>query len=367
VATRDGHNRIDDSGLAIARSRKRWVMPLHKHPVTPASRIQDAENVSFDRVRRRAYLCDKHDGRRFWPAMLTENERDIVKKWNDFSARPRENIVGFRADLEQFCVEMGFSENLPAVGALHKSVELRDGLHADVAVPKGHGPHPVVVFLHGGGWMAGSLTTHRRLGMQFAERGYLTINVDYRLAPEHPFPAGFDDCVFAAQWAAENVQRWNGDASRIALAGDSAGANLAAATLVALRGEARAPRFRAGILIYGVFDFPATIERSPNRNAIERMARGYLGAQYPAALKDPRVSPLRGIASGALPPCFVICGTADPLLAESRSIAARLKEVSIPYELHEIQEMPHAFMMIGALAGCAEGHRLMFDFMARQL
>jgi acetyl esterase len=299
--------------------------------------------------------------------MLTLNERDIIKKWNDFSARPRENITGFRADLEQFCAEMGLNENLPATGALHKNVELRDGLRADIAVPKGNGPYPVVVLLHGGGWMAGSLTTHRKLGMQFAEQGYLTINVDYRLAPEHPFPAGFDDCVFAAQWAVENVQRWNGDPSRVAIAGDSAGANLAAATLVALGGERRAPRFRAGVLIYGVFDFPATMERSPNRNAIERMARGYLGAQYPAALKDPRVSPLRAIAPGMLPPCFVICGTADALLPESRSIAVALKEAHIPYELHEINEMPHAFMMIGALSGCGEGHRLMFDFIARQL
>lgn len=307
------------------------------------------------------------DQRRCSAAVLTEHERDLIGKWNDFSARPRDNIAGFRADLEQFCLEMGLNENLPAIGALHKNVELRDGLRADIAVPKGNGLHPVVVFLHGGGWMAGSLTTHRKLGMQFAEQGYLTINVDYRLAPEHPFPAGFDDCVFAAKWTAENIRRWNGDSSRMAMAGDSAGANLAAATLVALRGDPRSPRFRAGVLIYGVFDFPATIERSPNRNAIERMARGYLGAQYPATLKDPRVSPLTAIGPDALPPCFVICGTADALLPESRSIVGALKMAGIPYELHEIEEMPHAFMMIGALSGCKEGHRLMFDFMARHV
>jgi acetyl esterase len=301
------------------------------------------------------------------PAILTERERDIIRKWNDFSARPRENIVGFRNDLEQFCAEMSLNENLPEIGALHKNVTLRDGLNADIAVPKGNGPHPVVVFLRGGGWMAGSLTTHRRLAMQFAQRGYLTINVDYRLAPEHSFPAGFDDCVFAAKWAAEHARHLNGDVSRMAIAGDSAGGNLAAATLVALRSDPRAPKFRAGILIYGVFDFPGTIERSPNRNAIERMARGYLGTQYPAALKDPRVSPLAAVAQGAVPPCFVICGTADALLPESRSIAAALKEARIPYELHEVEDMPHAFMMIGALSGCGEGHRLMFHFMRRHV
>jgi len=218
--------------------------------------------------------------------MLNELERGIIKKWNDFTSRPRNNITGFREDLEKFCVEMGLNDDLPVIGALHENVELRGGLLADVAVPKGNGPHPVTVFIHGGGWMAGSLATHRKLGMQFAEHGYLTINVDYRLAPEHPFPAGFDDCVFAAKWAAENARRWNGDSSRMTIAGDSAGANLAAATLVALSGDPRAPKFRAGALIYGVFDFPAAIERSPNRAAIEGMARGYLGAQYPAALND---------------------------------------------------------------------------------
>jgi acetyl esterase len=299
--------------------------------------------------------------------MLTDRERDVIKKWVDFTARPRDNVTAFRDDLEKFCVEMGLNDDLPAIGALHENLELRSGLLADVAVPKGNGPHPVTVFLHGGGWMAGSLRSHRKLAMQFAEQGYLTINVDYRLAPEHRFPAGFDDCVFAAKWTSENARSWNGDSSRMAIAGDSAGGNLAAATLAALSGDKGGPKFRAGALIYGVFDFAATIERSPNRIAIEAMARNYLGAQYPAALKDPRVSPLRAIKPGALPPCFVICGTADALLPESRSIAAALKEAGTPCESHEIEDMPHAFMMIGALSACGEGHRLMFDFLRRHV
>jgi hypothetical protein len=120
------------------------------------------------------------------------------------------------------CVEMGVNSGLPSIGALYENVELRAGLHADVAVPNGDGPHPVVVYLHGGGWMAGSPTTHRKLGMQFAEQGYVTVNVSYRLAPENPFPDGFDDCVFAAKWARDNVHRWNGDPSRMAMGPRSA-------------------------------------------------------------------------------------------------------------------------------------------------
>ena len=215
--------------------------------------------------------------------------------------------------------------------------------------------------------MAGSSRTHRKLGMQFAEQGYLTVNLDYRLAPENGFPAGFEDCLFAAKWMGDNVQRWNGDPSRPAIAGDSAGANLAAAVLVELGSTQSTPKFRAAALIYGVFDFADAIERTPNRKAIEGMARGYLGAHYPAALKDPRVSPLRAIKHGILPPSFVICGTADALLPESLSLTAALKEAGIPYELHEIEEMPHAFMMIDALSACREGHRLMFNFLKRHV
>ena len=120
--------------------------------------------------------------------MLIEQERAIIEQWNDFAAQPRDNITKFRDDLEKFCVEMGLHSGLPSIGALYENVELRAGLRADVAVPKGKGPHPVVVFLHGGGWMVGSPTTHRKLGMQFAEQGYVTINVGYRLGPRKSFP-----------------------------------------------------------------------------------------------------------------------------------------------------------------------------------
>jgi len=299
--------------------------------------------------------------------MMTQREQALIKRWNEFATRPRGDIFKFRSDLESFCVELGLNANLPEIGAFHEKVELRGGLNADVAVPKGNGSHPVAVFIHGGGWMAGSVQTHRKLGMRFAEQGYLTVNVDYRLAPENPFPAGFDDCVFAAKWAAENAHRWNGDPSRMVMGGDSAGANLAAAGLVALAGDSRAVKFRAAALIYGVYDFPSMIDRAPNPAPAQAMARGYLGPNYPAALKDPRVSPLRGIKTGTLPPSFVICGTADLLLPESRSIVAALRETGTPYEAHEIDEMPHAFMMMEELSACREGHRLMFDFLRRHV
>lgn len=299
--------------------------------------------------------------------MLTEHERALIRRWNEFSSRPRSDVRGFREDLDSFVEEMRLNAVLPPIGALHDEVELREGLRADVAVPAAPGPYPVMILIHGGGWIAGSPKTHRKLGAQFAAQGYLTINVDYRLAPENPFPAGYDDCVFAARWAAENAGRWNGDASRMAMAGDSAGGNLTAAAMLALASDPQVPRLRAGVLIYGVFDFAELIERSPNAAAAEAMARVYCGGHYPAALRDPRVSPLRAIKPGAVPPCFVICGKADPLLGQSRALAAALGQAGIPHEMHEIEDMPHAFMMMDALGGCRVGHRLMFDFLRRHV
>ena len=252
---------------------------------------------------------------------------------------------------------------LPEIGALHEGVVLRPDLVADVAVPRSFGPHPVVVYLHGGGWVAGSPLSHRKMTMQFAEQGFLTITVDYRLAPENPFPAGFSDCVFAIRWAAENARRFDGDGTRIAVAGDSSGANLAAAALVSLAADEDRVVPRAAALVYGLYDFPASLARSKDVLALEDMARTYAGAGYPDALTDPRISPLGAVKPGALPPAFVACGADDSLLAESRELAAALQRAAIPHEFHVVPEMPHGFIQMTNLRACVEAQRRMFDFL----
>src|SRR5581483_3538083 len=130
-----------------------------------------------------------------------------------------------------------------------------------------------------------------------------------RGAPEYPFPAGYDDCVFAARWTRENAARWNGAADRIAIGGDSAGGNLAAA-VAAVSGQA----FSAALLIYGIFDFAGAVARGAM--GIEGVAQGYLAAGYPALLSDPRVSPISAVTVN-FPPSFLIVGGKDPLLPES--------------------------------------------------
>jgi acetyl esterase len=296
--------------------------------------------------------------------MLTESEQDIIRRWNDFYLRPRQGSVEQqRKWLAEYFVE--FNANPPAVGAYHEAVALKSGLTADIAMPAGDGPHPVVIYIHGGAWTLGSPATHRKLVKQFAQAGYLTIAPDYRLAPENPFPAGFDDCVFTAQWAAENAKRYGGDGTRLAMGGDSAGGNLTAAVLSSLGNSGRGSLVKAAILIYGAFDFEGLVRIA--KEAAEPLARAYLGNNYPALLNDPRVSPIRAIKPGAMPPSFIIAGTADGIVGESRTIAEAMNRAGIENELHIIDDMPHAFMQMTELSACREGLRLMFDFLRRDV
>jgi len=111
--------------------------------------------------------------------MISEHDRQVLNRlpvWN-----PAGDIAAQRRAWEELAVV--YNHDLPAIGGLEENVELRPALCADVAVPKGAGPHPVVIYLHGGGWAFGSPASFRKLGMQFAEAGYLTIILDYRLAP----------------------------------------------------------------------------------------------------------------------------------------------------------------------------------------
>lgn len=248
----------------------------------------------------------------------------------------------------------------PEVGAVHEKVPVEgagDGVTADVIVPDGEGPFPVLVYLHGGGWVCGSPTTHAKLGRRFAESGHLVFNVDYRLAPEHPFPTPFEDCVQAIRWANAVAEHYGGDASRLAVGGDSAGGNLSAASAIALADDPEVD-IRAALLIYGVFDFAkmsgddaiAEIHGQPElaeagSQLIELMVGSYLGAERPEELlRDPRVSPIH--AAEKLPPCHVMCGTADPLIAQAADLVERLRDAGVEHEHVDVSDMPHGFVQM---------------------
>jgi acetyl esterase len=261
-----------------------------------------------------------------------------------------------RAQLDAFAAFL--NADPPEVAALHEQVLVREvrgaRVRADVAVPHGEGPHPVLVYLHGGGWVCGSPASHRKLALRFAEAGQLVFSIDYRLSPEHPFPAAFDDCAHAIRWAAERAAHYGGDASRLSVGGDSAGANLAAAAVASLARDAAAPRVAAALLIYGVYDLAAL--DAPGGGEPEWIAAmaedlrtmlttAYLGASPSAELlADPRVSPIH--AAAHLPPCHLVVGTLDPLARQQEALAKRLAQLGIEHESHVVEGMPHAFVQI---------------------
>ena len=288
-----------------------------------------------------------------------------------------ENVPSTAAEMRTLLERFGslLNSGLPEVGAFHEAVPVCDGVLADVVVPQGPGPHPVLVYLHGGGWICGSPRTHRKVGYRFAEAGFLVLNVDYRLAPEHPFPTPFDDCVAAIRWAHEECGRWGGDSARLAVGGDSAGANLSAAAAVVLAGDPARPK--AALLVYGVFDFAAfgampmpelaqglAISGDAGEKLVELMVGSYLGSDRGEdLLSDPRVSPLQ--AAAKLPPSHVAVGSADVLVGQSESLVKVLATAGVPHEHFVDDGMPHGYIQMEFLDPARPAIDRMVDFLRR--
>jgi acetyl esterase len=219
-------------------------------------------------------------------------------------------------------------------------------LRADIVAPLHSGPHPVIVFFHGGGWSMGSPATHRRLACDLAQYGCLVASVDYRRLPKHRFPAQFDDAVFAVEWAAAHAGAYGGDPDRIIVAGDSSGATLAAAAAEHLARTA-GPSVRALLLFYGIYDYHDALGRlhpsfllTPQESGL-----GYLHpGQYEALREDYRVSPLYGCSG--LPVTYLSAGTTDALFGQSEAMAAALRRAGVQHEFHSMDGAPHGFMQL---------------------
>jgi acetyl esterase len=186
------------------------------------------------------------------------------------------------------------------------------GPHGEIPVriytPEGSGPLPILVYFHGGGWVIGNLDTHDASCRTLANlSGAIVMSVDYRLSPEHKFPAPFDDCFAAARWAVENAASLGGDPARVAIGGDSAGGNLTATVALRARDEG-GPRFTHQLLIYPVtdatFDTPSYRDNADGyfltKNAMVWFWNHYLRADEDR--DNPYASPLRARSLAGLPP-----------------------------------------------------------------
>jgi len=208
---------------------------------------------------------------------------------------------------------------------------------------------PIIVFYHGGGWVLGNIITHdaycRRLAMA---SGAIVASVDYRLAPEHKYPAAFDDCYAATRYIADNAVEFGADPQRMAVAGDSAGGNLAAAVALAARDAGR-PAIALQVLLYPVIDYnfqtPSYTERGEGY-FLTRQAMEWFWTQYLEQDSDgrrPFASPIRAESLGDLPPAVIITAAFDPLCDEGRLYAERLTQANVPVEYTCYEDMFHGF------------------------
>jgi acetyl esterase len=234
---------------------------------------------------------------------------------------------------------------------------------------------PALVFFHGGGWTIGDLDTHDVLCRQLAVGARCAVfSVDYRLAPEHPFPAAVEDCYRATRYVFCHAEELDIDAGRIAVGGDSAGANLAAVVALMARDEG-GPPLACQLLIY-----PATDQRC-QMPSHERNGQGYLlttegiryfRASYLPDAKDRidwRASPLLAASHARLPPAFLLTAGYDPLVDEGAAYARRLAAAGVNVAHREYPDMVHGFILFGgvvdaanaAVAECCERLRGAFE------
>ena len=235
-----------------------------------------------------------------------------------------------------------------------KSVEDRriPGLEGSIPIriytPEGEEPLPVLVYFHGGGWVLCNLDTHDSICRSLANLvGCIVVSVDYRLAPEHRYPAAVEDCYAATCWVAENANAIGGDPTHIAVGGDSAGGNLAAVVTLIVR-DKNSPSILFQLLIYPVTDYylPGTASYSENqegylltRNDMIWYFGHYLSNQNEA--QDPHVSPLKAPDLSNLPPAMVITAEFDLLRDEGEAYAQRLQEAGVPVMLKRYNGLIH--------------------------
>ncbi|MFK0046228.1 alpha/beta hydrolase [Streptomyces sp. NPDC090741] len=226
--------------------------------------------------------------------------------------------------------------------------------------PAADGPVPTVVFFHGGGWLTGDLDTHddvtRRLCRDVEA---VVVAVDYRLAPEHPFPAAYDDCLAAARHIADHIDDYGARPYRLALAGDSAGGNLAAAVALAFRDEHRP--LAAQLLAYPATDFDGDYpSRTQNATGYVLRHQDVLDLQHLYAGDDPAVrasapvSPLRADSHAGLAPAVIGTAQYDPLRDEGNAYAAALTKAGVDVFARTYDGLIHAFLNLFHISPAAD-------------
>ncbi|HTF49392.1 MAG TPA: alpha/beta hydrolase [Pseudonocardia sp.] len=221
-------------------------------------------------------------------------------------------------------------------------------------------PAPTAVYFHGGGWMTGGIASHDFLVRKLArESGLVFVSVDYRLAPEHPFPAGLDDCLAATAWVAEHIHDYGGLAGQLSVAGDSSGGNLAAVVARRFRDQGR--HLGAQLLLYPVIDsagdYPSRHENGYSylltRDDIVTSAQNYLGDRV-ELLGSADVAPIRATDLHGLAPAVIGVAHHDPLRDEGLAYANKLAATGVDVFAKDYPGMIHTFASLYAISPGAD-------------
>ena len=250
-------------------------------------------------------------------------------------------------------------------------------------------PWPVVFYVHGGGFRILSKDTHWIMGLAFARQGYLVVNINYRLAPRHPFPAALEDAAAALAWTQRRARDYGGDLDRLVLAGESAGANLVASLAVAASYRRDEPAARvvwdANVRARAVFCACGILQvTEPERflkkkqlppwvyDRITEPNEAYLRGDTVPSLVNELADPLRVLEKGRapdrpLPPFFAPCGTRDPLLDDTRRLKTALDALGVPCEARYYEGEPHAFHAMVFRKNARRCWRDGYDFLDKHL
>jgi acetyl esterase len=217
-------------------------------------------------------------------------------------------------------------------------------------IPAGQGPRPILVYFHGGGWVLGDLDMHDTTCRRLANGAEcIVVNVGYRLAPEHPFPAPLEDCARVVRWASDNAAEIDGDAQRLAVAGSSSGGNLAAAVCLKARDEG-GPKIGLQVLIYPVLDSSmesASFTHNATGRYLESAQMAWYWEQYlpdPSRRADPLASPSHANDLIGLPAAIIVTAEYDPLRDEAEDFGRRLLAAGVDAEVTRYSGQIHGFM-----------------------
>jgi acetyl esterase len=292
-----------------------------------------------------------------FPADLAPESRSIMERADELGLLDVEadSIAELRRLAQRERALFAEPPDLPAV----RDVEIAgpaSTLPARVYTPPGDGPFRVIVFFHGGGWIAGDID-HADVDCRCLCRdtGAIVVSIGYRLAPEDPFPAAVDDCFTALEWVSGQARELGGDPGRVAVCGDSAGGNLAAAAALMAR-DRGGPAITHQVLIYPAmncaFDTASYDAFADGywmtREDMRSVWECYLGDGF-AEAGDHRASPLRARDLGGLPHAIVVTAGCDVLRDEGDAYAQRLMEAAVPVTLLEYPGQVHGFWSCGGV------------------